>query len=75
MNEFNRIQSSVHIFFGYSEIMYSTDILQFGDYSKYVVDGFNVVENAKIREEVFPQDCKKAFDIGVRFVKRQKSIK
>lgn len=55
--------------------MYSTDILQFGDYSKYVVDGFNVVENAKRREEVFPQDCKKAFDIGVRFVKRQKSIK
>lgn len=61
--------------FGYSETMYSTDTLQFDDYSKYVADGFDVAEKAKRREKVFPHDCKKAFDMGVRFVKRQKSIK
>jgi multimeric flavodoxin WrbA len=61
--------------FGYSETMYSTDTYQFDDYSKYVGDRFDPAEKAKRREEVFPQDCKKAFDMGVRFVKRQKAIK
>ena len=28
----------------------------------------------KGREEVFPQDCEKAFEMGVRFVKRQKAV-
>jgi multimeric flavodoxin WrbA len=61
--------------FGYSESLCSTDTYQFDDYSKYVADRFDPVEKAKRRKEVFPQDCAKAFDMGVRFVKRQKAIK
>jgi multimeric flavodoxin WrbA len=61
--------------FGYSESLYSTDTYQFDDYSKYVTDRFDPAEKAKRRAEVFPQDCEKAFEMGVRFVKRQKAIK
>ncbi len=61
--------------FGYSESLYSTDTYQFDDYSKYVADRFDPAEKAKRRAEVFPQDCEKAFEMGVGFVKRQKAIK
>lgn len=61
--------------FGYSESIYSTDTYQFDDYSKYVSDRFDPAEKAKRREEVFPQDCEKAFEMGKSFVKRQKRIK
>lgn len=57
--------------FGYSESLCSTNTYQFDDYSKYVADIFDLKEKAKIREEVFPQDCKKAFEMGAGFVKRQ----
>lgn len=55
--------------FGSSESLYVTDTYQFSDYSKYVVTAFNPVEKAKRREEVFPIDCKKAFDMGARFAR------
>ncbi|MFA0823730.1 MAG: flavodoxin family protein [Methanomethylovorans sp.] len=59
--------------FGYSESMYSTDTYQFDDYSKYIYT-FDSAEKAKRRAEVFPQDCAKAFDMGARFVQRQKAL-
>lgn len=57
--------------FGYSESLCSTNTYQFDDYSKYVADIFDLKEKAKIHEEVFPQDCKKAFEMGAGLVKRQ----
>ena len=60
--------------FGYSESLYSTDTYQFDDYSKYVADHFDPEEKAKRREEVFPKDCEKAFEMGIRFIKRQKAL-
>jgi multimeric flavodoxin WrbA len=59
--------------FGYSESLCSTDTYQFDDYSKYVVE-FDPEEKAKRRKEVFPKDCEKAFEMGARFVKRQKDL-
>jgi hypothetical protein len=61
--------------FVHSESLCSTDTYHFDDYSKYVADRFDPAEKAKRRAEVFPQDCEKAFDMGIRFVKRQKTIK
>ena len=60
--------------FGYSESLCCTDTYQFDDYSKYVTDMFDLEEKAKRRKEVFPQDCVKAFEMGARFVKRQKAM-
>jgi multimeric flavodoxin WrbA len=61
--------------FGYSESLYSTDTYQFDDYSKYIADRYDPAEKAKRRAEVFPHDCEKAFEMGKRFVQRQKGIK
>lgn len=60
--------------FGYSESLCSTDTYQFDDYSKYVADKFDPEEKAKRQKEVFPHDCEKAFEMGVRFVKRQNAL-
>ena len=54
--------------FGASESLIVTGTYQFDDYSKYV-NSFNVEEKARIRREVFPMDCEKAFEMGARFVK------
>ena len=54
--------------FGSSESLVVTDTYQFDDYSKYVYS-FNVEEKTKRRTEVFPVDCEKAFDLGVRLIK------
>ncbi|MGA2677418.1 MAG: flavodoxin family protein [Methanobacterium sp.] len=55
--------------FGLSESLVVTDTYQFDDYSKYV-SSFNVEEKTKRRKEVFPIDCEKAFELGVRFTKK-----
>lgn len=38
--------------------------LQFEDYSKVVADMFDPAEKARSRAERFPEDCKKAFELG-----------
>ncbi|SDC85921.1 MULTISPECIES: flavodoxin family protein [unclassified Candidatus Frackibacter] len=58
--------------FGSSESLLVTDTYQFEDYSKYVTTAFDEEAKAKRKEEVFPKDCEKAFEMGARFA-RQKS--
>ncbi|QDR81701.1 flavodoxin family protein [Sporomusa termitida] len=53
--------------FGAIESLYVTDTYQFSDYDKYVVTAFDAAAKAKRREEIFPQDCEKAYALGVRF--------
>lgn len=53
--------------FGGSEIMLCTDTCQFDDYSKFVSDMFDPAAKARRREEIFPQDCQEAFEMGARF--------
>ncbi len=53
--------------FGASEALYVTDTYQFDDYSKYESSRFNAEEKEKRRKEVFPEDCRKAFEMGARF--------
>jgi multimeric flavodoxin WrbA len=54
--------------FGSCESMFVTDTLQFDDYSKYVSTLFDLAEKKKHRDEQFPEDCKKAYDLGARLV-------
>lgn len=56
--------------FGSCESLSVNDTLQFNDYSKYVVTVFDEEEKKKVREEQFPIDCKKAFDLGARLIER-----
>jgi multimeric flavodoxin WrbA len=53
--------------FGHSEYLMVTDTYQFDDYSKYVNTRYDPMEKAKRRDEVFPLDCQKAYEMGIRF--------
>ena len=53
--------------FGASELLLSFDTYQFEDYSKMVADRFDPEKKAMRRKEVFPKDCEKAYEMGVRF--------
>lgn len=52
--------------FGAVESLFVTDTYQFDDYSKYVVTSFDPKKKANRRKEEFPNDCKKAFEMGAR---------
>ncbi|HUJ19273.1 MAG TPA: flavodoxin family protein [Nitrospirota bacterium] len=53
--------------FGASESLLCFDTYQFDDYSKVIADRFDPEKKMKRRKEVFPKDCEKAFQMGVRF--------
>lgn len=53
--------------FGSCETLHVYDTYQFDDYSKYVVTSFKEADKAKRRQDFFPADCEKAFDLGARF--------
>ena len=55
--------------FGSSESLFSFDTYQFDDYSKVLADRFDADNKAKRRRDIFPGDCEKAFEMGVRFAK------
>jgi hypothetical protein len=48
----------------------STETWQTRDYSKYEMTMFDGEERKKRREEVFPTDLKKAFDLGAGLMAR-----
>ena len=60
----------LQMLFGASESLCSFDTYQFEDYSKVVADLFDPEEKARRREEVFPKDCEKAFEMGVGFARK-----
>ncbi len=65
---FNRYDGALRRIFGESEYICSYDTLQFDDYSKVLNTRFDPVKKKQRHEEVFPLDCQKAFDMGVRLV-------
>uniref|UniRef100_I2Q740 NADPH-dependent FMN reductase n=1 Tax=Desulfovibrio sp. U5L TaxID=596152 RepID=I2Q740_9BACT len=54
--------------FGSCEVLASTDTYQFDDYSKYLSTSWDAAAKARRREEVFPEDCARAFALGGRLV-------
>ena len=77
MNEFGykqrfaNIERFLEIIFGTSNTLLSFDTLQFDDYSKVVATRFDPEQKLKRRKEIFPQDCQKAFEMGVRFATKE----
>lgn len=57
--------------FGSSETLLCFDTYQFDDYSKVVATMFDPESKAKRRAEVFPEDCRKAFEMGARFAEKK----
>ncbi len=56
--------------FGSFESLLVTDTYQFDDYTKFEASGFDVEHKKQRREQVFPQDCRKAFELGARLCER-----
>jgi len=54
--------------FGHAESLFSCETLQFEDYDKVVFNYFDPEERKERRRTVFPQDCKRAFELGARLV-------
>jgi hypothetical protein len=52
--------------FGNCEVLLCTDTFQFSDYSKYVSTAWDPAVKATRRQEVFPQDCAKAYELGAK---------
>jgi multimeric flavodoxin WrbA len=50
--------------FGNCEVLICTDTFQFKDYSKYVSTAWDPAAKARRRQEVFPQDCANACELG-----------
>jgi multimeric flavodoxin WrbA len=60
---------AIEMLFGSSEYLCAYDTYQFKDYSKVLCTLFDEKKKAERKKTVFPQDCKKAFDLGVRMAK------
>ena len=69
VEHFKRHDITLKRIFGDSEYMCSFDTYQFDDYSKMVATRFDPVKKAQRRREIFPKDCGKAFEMGVRFAR------
>lgn len=61
--------SLLKMMFGSSESLFCNETLQFEDYDRVVFNYFDPEERRKRRREVFPQDCKRAFELGARLAK------
>ena len=64
-------EASLNMIYGYCESLYAYDTYQFTDYSKYDCDVFDERLKAKSREEKFPVDMQKAFNMGKKLVEMQ----
>jgi len=72
---FRRQTMSNFLLIGPSEWMAATETLQFDDYSKYAADMFDAAARRRRHEEVFPEDCKKAFEMGRRLATPEHALK
>ena len=66
---FSRNEMFMQRVFGPTQSLMSYDTLQFDDYSKVVATRFDPEAKAERRRTVFPEDCRKAFEMGARLAK------
>ncbi len=67
---FDKNAQYLGMIFGSSESLCSFDTLQFKDYTEVLATCFDAAHKAKRRQEIFPQDCQKAFEMGARFARQ-----
>jgi multimeric flavodoxin WrbA len=64
--KFEMTRMLLEIHFGSCELLLATDTLQYSDYDKFESKMFDKAAKYKRHAEVFPEDCKRAFELGVR---------
>lgn len=65
---FQRYESWMRNFFGDVTTLLCTETLQVKDYNRYHLDAFDGESRQQRREAVFPNDCRKAFELGAQLV-------
>lgn len=65
--------SAMNLVLGYCEELCAYNTYQFSDYSRYDASMFSEPVKAEHREKVFPEDLKKAYELGARLVAKAKS--
>ena len=66
---FQRYENWMKHYFGHCETLLATDTLQAKDYSRYHLGMFDARAKQLRHETVFPQDCRKAYELGVKLVR------
>ncbi|MCB2188696.1 MAG: flavodoxin family protein [Deltaproteobacteria bacterium] len=65
---FDKTKMFLELCLGPCEQLLSVDTLQYDDYDKFESEKFDHVAKQKRHAGVFPQDCRAAFELGVRLV-------
>jgi multimeric flavodoxin WrbA len=63
---FSSTEASLRNILGSAETLCSYDTYQFPDYSKVIMEYMDPAKKAEQRETVFPDDCRKAIELGRR---------
>lgn len=63
-DRFKSYETTLKAYFGDAVHMVSAETLQVTDYGKYHMESFDERDRKKRREEFFPQDCEKAYELG-----------
>ena len=63
---FQRYEDWMKHYFGHCETLLATDTLQAKDYSRYHLGMFDAAAKQLRHDTVFPQDCQKAYELGVK---------
>ena len=63
---FQRYENWMKLYFGHCETLLATDTMQVKDYSRYHLAGFDAKAKQLRHETVFPEDCRKAYELGKR---------
>ena len=63
---FSLTKMTLEMHFGACELLLSTDTLQYRDYDKFEAEMWDKAAKYKRHAEAFPEDCKRAFELGVR---------
>ncbi len=68
---FDALENRLQRFFnGPSEYLMACDTTQFDNYDKYESSRFDPEHKQQVKEEQFPIDCEKAFEMGVRLTNK-----
>jgi multimeric flavodoxin WrbA len=57
--------------FGACELLLSIDTLQYSDYDKFESERFDKEAKLRRHAEVFPEDCRRAYELGIRMASGQ----
>jgi len=68
---FGLTRMTLQMHFGACEVLVSTDTLQYSDYDKYESEMFEAKSKVTRHADIFPKDCKRAFELGIRMTSGQ----